>query len=45
VDKLTPPMSRSVVGTTLQNAATMTVSADDNTASANSVEDEVGVLR
>ena len=38
-------MSRSVVDATMQDAAAMMMSAEDDTASANSVEDELGVLR
>jgi hypothetical protein len=37
-------MTRSVVNATLQDAAAMTMSTNDDTASANSVEDELGVL-
>jgi hypothetical protein len=44
LDKLTLLMTRSVVNATLQNAAAMTMSTNDDTASANSVEDELGVL-
>ena len=44
LDKLSLLVARSMVDTALKNTAAMTVSADNDTASANSVKDELGVL-
>ena len=44
LDKRTLLMARGMVDTTLQDATAMTMGTDNDTASANSVEDELGVL-
>jgi len=44
VDKLALLVARGVVNATLQDAAAMAMGSDDDTASANGIEDELGVL-
>lgn len=44
LNKLTLLVARSMIDTALENTAAMTMSADNDTASANSVKDELGVL-